>query len=68
MMVPGGCYSQGCHGYLLGSLAAPFSFTRRLPHTHLLLMGLTKVNYHIITGLCAYKDGLFIFSGKLARG
>ena len=33
MMVPGGCGSQGCHGYLLGMLAAPFGFTRHLPHT-----------------------------------
>ena len=34
--VPGGCCCQGCHGYLLGSLAAPFCFIRHLPHTHLL--------------------------------
>ena len=40
VMVRGGCRSQGCHGYLLGSLAAPFCFSRHLPHTHLLLMGL----------------------------
>ena len=40
MTVPDGCRSHGCHGYLLGSLAAPFCFTRHLPHTHLLLMGL----------------------------
>ena len=31
MTVPGGCRSHGCHGYLLGSLATPFSFTRHLP-------------------------------------
>ena len=61
MMVPGGCHSQGCHGYLLGSLAAPFSFTRHLVHTHLLLMGLARVTYHILTSLCAYKGG-FLFS------
>ena len=29
-IVPGGCRSKGCHGYLLGSLAAPFGFTRHL--------------------------------------
>ena len=40
MTVPGGCRSQGCHGYLLRSLAAPFYVIRHLPHTHLLLMGL----------------------------
>ena len=40
MTVPGGCPSQGCHRYLLGSLAAPFCFIRHLLHTHLLLMGL----------------------------
>ena len=38
--VPGGCRSQGCHGYLLGSPVAPFCFTRQLPCTYLLLMGL----------------------------
>ena len=38
--VRGECCSQGCPGYLLGSLAVPFCFTRHLPHTHLLLMGL----------------------------
>ena len=38
--VQGGCCSQGCHGYLIGSLAAPFCFTRHLHHTHLLLVGL----------------------------
>ena len=37
MTVPGGCRSQGCHGYLLRSLAAPFYVIRHLPHTHLLL-------------------------------
>ena len=31
----GGCFSEGHFAYLLGLLAAPFSFTRRLPHTHL---------------------------------
>ena len=40
MTVPGGCCSQGCHGYLLRSLAAPFCFIRHLSHTHLLFMGL----------------------------
>lgn len=30
VIVPGGCRSKGCHGYLLGSLAAPFGFTRHL--------------------------------------
>ena len=44
MTVPGGCHSQGCHGYLLGSLVAPFCFMRDLPHTHLLLMGLKGNN------------------------
>ena len=32
-------------GYLLGSLVAPFGFTRHLPHTHLLQMGLTYHQY-----------------------
>ena len=27
-LMSSGCGSQGCHGYLPGSLAAPFSFTR----------------------------------------
>ena len=40
VIVPGRCRSQGCHGYLLRSLAVPFCFMRHLPHTHLLLMGL----------------------------
>ena len=40
--VHGVCHSQGFHDYLLGSLAAPFGFTRYLPHTHLLLMGLKE--------------------------
>ena len=40
VVVPGGCHSQGCHGYLLGLLAAPFCFTRQLHHTHQFLMGL----------------------------
>ena len=42
VMVPGGCSSQGCHGCLLHSPAAPFSFTWHLPYTHLLSMGLIK--------------------------
>ena len=44
-MVPGGCRSQGCHGYLRGLLAAPLCFIRHLPHTHLhvLLMGLNWI-------------------------
>ena len=41
--VPGGCRSQGCHGYLLRSLVAPFLFFRYLPLTHLLLMGLNAL-------------------------
>ena len=48
MTVPGGCRSQGCHGTLLGSLAAPFCFIRHLPDTHLLLMGLIKVGVSVI--------------------
>ena len=44
MTGPGGCHSQSCHGYLLGSLVAPFCFMRHLPHTHLLLMGLKGNN------------------------
>ena len=32
MRVPGGCRSNGCHGYCPGSLKAPFRFTRHLPH------------------------------------
>ena len=32
MRVPGGCRSNGCHGYCPGSLEAPFRFTRHLPH------------------------------------
>ena len=44
MMVPGGCRSQGCHGYLLGALTAPFSFTRHLLHTHVLPMGLMPIS------------------------
>ena len=32
MRVPGGCCSNGCHGYCLGSLEAPFRFTRHLLH------------------------------------
>ena len=40
MTVPGRCHSQGCHGYLLGSLASPFRFTRHLFHTYLWSMGL----------------------------
>ena len=45
MMVPGGCRSQGCYGYLRGLLAAPLCFIRHLPHTHLhvLLMGLNWI-------------------------
>ena len=39
--MPGGCRSQGCHGYLTRSLAAPSNFLRHPPHTHLLAMGLT---------------------------
>ena len=31
MRVPGGCRSNGCHGYCPGSLVAPFRFTRHLP-------------------------------------
>ena len=30
--VPGGCRSNGCHGYCPGLLKAPFRFTRHLPH------------------------------------
>ena len=30
--VPGGCLSNGCHGYCPGSLVAPFRFTRHLPN------------------------------------
>ena len=37
------CHSQGFHGYPLRSLAAPFRFYRHLPHTHLLLIGLTSI-------------------------
>ena len=40
VMVPGGCHSQGFHGYFLGSLVAPFGFTRHLPHTHLQCMSI----------------------------
>ena len=36
VMVPGGCHSQACLGYLLGS-----RFTRHLSHTCLFMMGLT---------------------------
>jgi len=36
VMMPGGCHSQGCLGYLLGS-----RFTRHLPHTCLFVMGST---------------------------
>ena len=32
MRVPGGCCSNGCHGYCPGSLEAPFRFTRHLLH------------------------------------
>ena len=42
VVVPGGCGSQGCHVCLLHSPAAPFSFIRHLPYTHLLSMGLIK--------------------------
>ena len=42
MMVPGGCGSQGCHGYLLGSLVAPFVLLGIFPTT-ILSMGLNTV-------------------------
>ena len=35
VVVPGGCHSQGCLGYLLG-----LRFTRNLPRTCLFMMGL----------------------------
>ena len=67
--MPGGCYSQGCHGYLLGSLAAPFCFIRHLPDTHLLLMGLTKVGVSVIPSagkkkhtITEYKKSVYCWS------
>ena len=55
VMVPEGCHSQGCRGYLLGLLGAPFSFTRHLPHTYMyvLSMGLICRYYH-----CNYNSKL----------
>ena len=32
MRVPGGCHSNGCHGYFPGLFVAPFRFTRHFPH------------------------------------
>ena len=55
VMVPEGCHSQGCHGYLLGLLRAPFCFTRHLPHTYMYvsLIGLICRYYH-----CHYNSNL----------
>ena len=60
MTVPGGCRSQGCHGYLLRSLAAPFWVIRHLPHTHLLLMGLTHKYSNEITIRRNFKNGTIL--------
>ena len=70
MTVPGGCRSQGCHGTLLGSLAAPFCFIRHLPNTHLLLMGLIKVGVSVIPSaekkkkhtITEYKKSVYCWS------
>ena len=69
MTVPGGCRSQGCHGTLLGSLAAPFCFIRHLPDTHLLLMGLIKVGVSVIPSagkkkhtITEYKKSVYCWS------
>ena len=51
MMVPGGCRSQDFHGYFLGSLVAPFGFTRHLPHTHLQCMSIGLI--------ISYKKGVY---------
>ena len=62
VMVPGGCRSQGCHGYLLGVLMAPFSFTRHFPHTHLLSMGFMPISLGIVHQSVVLKFVIFFNS------
>ena len=58
VVVPGGCHSQGCHGYLLGLLAAPFCFTRHLHHTHQFLDGFRYILFHCIIVIQAQNKNL----------